>query len=58
MCLMIKPELDLLTKDAHQQTILQEMDKRGWLAHNSQGKLMETKSVNGQNMRGIFESIT
>ena len=54
MFLMITPEFELLTKGAHRQIILMEMDKRGWLAHTSQGKLMVTKSVNGRNQRGII----
>lgn len=51
--LMLSPVFDEMIRGVNRKVLLRELDKSGCLAHTASGGLMETKSVNGSNVRGI-----
>ena len=42
-----------LIKGVNRQAIMAELDKRGWLARTATGRIMETKDIDGESVRGI-----
>ena len=52
-CLMLSPIFEELVGMGIRRRLIEEMNRLGWLAHTSTGKLMETKSVHGVSKRGV-----
>lgn len=51
--LMLSQVLENLARGVNRKLLKQEMQKKGWLVCNSNGVLMETKSVGKRNVRGV-----
>lgn len=51
--LMLAQVFEELTRGVNRKLLRHEMRKKGWLVCNSSGGLMETKSVDGRNVRGV-----
>ena len=51
--LLIPPVFNDLAKGANRKALMAELDQRGYLAHNNEGNLMETKCVQGSSKRGV-----
>lgn len=48
----LTPTLKTLVGNANRLALREELEKLKWLAYNSSGNLLETKSYDGKNMRG------
>lgn len=51
--LMLSQVLENLARGVNRKLLKQQMQKKGWLVCNSNGGLMETKSVGKRNVRGV-----
>lgn len=51
--LMLSQVFEELARGVNHKLLKQEMQKKGWLVCNSSGGLMETKSIDGRNVRGV-----
>lgn len=51
--LMLGPVFEELTRGTNRKLVMGELLERGWLLRNANGKLTETKSIGGRNVRGL-----
>ena len=50
---MLSQVFEELARGVNHKLLKREMQKKGWLVCNSSGGLMETKSIDGRNVRGV-----
>jgi len=52
--LMFSPIFDELIKGVNRKALISELDKLGWLVHTRTGKIMHTKEVDQNTVRGVI----